>query len=97
METANCNKELTNKMNTIINTDDKEELIEYIKQALDSICNTVRNKMVAPYTILKTTEGNSSAKELIDVSLKDINWLCHQYLPNISSEVISKYKEISKV
>ncbi len=69
------------------------ELINFLKTAIDNICITIRNKMVAPYTVLQTIENKHAPQELVNLSLNDINWLCHNYLPNLSTEVVDKARE----
>lgn len=69
------------------------ELLNFLKSAIDHICITVRNKMVAPYTILQTIDNTQAPQELVNLSLNDINWLCHNYLPNLSTELVDKARE----
>lgn len=93
-ENNNIDKEIQINQNT--DEQENNELAKYFAQVLDNICNTVRNKMVAPYTVLKnmdSPESTNSTQELIDISINDINWLCHNYLPKIASNIQSKSQQ----
>ena len=64
-----------------------QELILYLKLTIDNICDLVRNKMMAPYSALQIANDSTPPKELVDISLDEIRWLCHNYIPKISAEV----------
>ena len=84
-------------MNTLIQPDNKatdKELILYLRETINNICDRVRNKMVAPYATLHIPEENFPDKNLLNISKEDINWLCHSYIPKILSEVSKKTDQL---
>lgn len=69
---------------------DEKNLVNYLKETINNICDRARNKLVAPYTILTTMNDSNPSKEFVDIGIKEINWLCHVYFPQIIAEVEKK-------
>lgn len=69
----------------------QEELIEYLKDTILEICDRVRNKMVLPYSTLEQVINEEPLpRQIVELSIEDINWICHKFLPEVYSDVESK-------
>lgn len=96
----------TNTINQAIDTSRQEknwieqheerELIHYLRETINNICDRVRNKMVAPYAALQVIDSDKIPKELVDMGIKNIHWLCHVYLPSIIFSVEQRVSQLNK-
>ena len=79
-------------MKTISNNQlSQKELICYLRETIVKISDRVRNKMVLPYnTLSQIGKEEPLPREMIELSLADIHWLCHEFLSEIHVEVKSK-------
>lgn len=69
-------------------------LVNHLEETINSICDRVRNKMVAPYAALQSINNERAKEELVEMGLEDIRWLCYVYIPSILTEVHKKVEHL---